>query len=662
MGDGASSSNSNSDNSNSSGGNKGGGGRRGRGESSVVVDHGERGGSCGYCRSTGNTSISHGLWAYNMTVDDYQELLDRGWRRSGCYLYKPDMESTCCPSYTIRLKASDFVPSKEQLRVHKKMQRYLDGKVNMDKVRWLKDKPNSPKGSVNLDGDASSSTVQSITGKESPAGMCEKMHRENVFIDYLSNQIDEAISAYVRNGEFPSTVQLPKTVVKKVTSKAKRKLVETSEDLLYTSNIAFHIAAVLRRSCSAKENISLTGSPNPKGKGESLDISPNLVAEKLACFILDNAEHSGLKTIACNGHLNFYSTMKQVDSVLLTTDESMQTSNENAGECKQSSATHIGEVLPLKRRRLEIRMKRSSFDPEEFALYRRYQIKVHDDKPEKVTESSYKRFLVDTPLVFVPPHSNNRAISPCGFGSFHQQYLIDGKLVAVGVVDILPRCLSSKYLFWDPDLAFLSLGKYSALQEINWVKEAEVHCPSLQYYYLGYYIHSCSKMRYKAAYRPSELLCPLRYEWVPFENAKPVLDKSPYAVLSEYMTLNFRAASPQLPSTSIGRPDFPCKDDSGKAFSDEDVDRDFDLEGSDSCAENDSDSEASCELFTDDLAAADVGNIMVDVNSARVRFKDLQQMFGPINKLYMSELETQLRRYVRAVGQELSNRMVYSLG
>ncbi|CAL5387643.1 unnamed protein product [Camellia sinensis] len=35
-------------------------------------------------------------------------LLDRGWRRSGCFLYKPEMESICCPSYTIRLKPSDL--------------------------------------------------------------------------------------------------------------------------------------------------------------------------------------------------------------------------------------------------------------------------------------------------------------------------------------------------------------------------------------------------------------------------------------------------------------------------------------------------------------------------------------------------------------------------
>lgn len=109
--------------------------------------------------------------------------------------------------------------------------------------------------------------------------------------------------------------------------------------------------------------------------------------------------------------------------------------------------------------------------------------------------------------------------------------------------------------------------------------------------------------------------------WVPFENAKPLLDKSPYAVLSDYMTLNCGSASPQLPNTTVGRQDSPSKDEPGKSFNYEDVHRDFDLEGSDSCAENDSDSEARCALFKDNLAAADVGNILVDVNSTRVRFK-----------------------------------------
>lgn len=43
--------------------------------------------------------------------------------------------------------------------------------------------------------------------------------------------------------------------------------------------------------------------------------------------------------------------------------------------------------------------------------------------------------------------------------------------MAVGVVDILPRCLSSVYLFWDPAFAHLAPGKLSALKEIEWVQQ-----------------------------------------------------------------------------------------------------------------------------------------------------------------------------------------------
>lgn len=51
-----------------------------------------------------------------------------------------------------------------------------------------------------------------------------------------------------------------------------------------------------------------------------------------------------------------------------------------------------------------------------------------------------------------------------GYGSFHQHYLLDGQIIAVGVIDILPSCMSSVYLYYDPDYDFLSLGTYSALR------------------------------------------------------------------------------------------------------------------------------------------------------------------------------------------------------
>ncbi|KAI3496604.1 hypothetical protein L1887_38972 [Cichorium endivia] len=45
------------------------------------------------------------------------------------------------------------------------------------------------------------------------------------------------------------------------------------------------------------------------------------------------------------------------------------------------------------------------------------------------------------------------------------------------------------------------------------------------------------KMRYKAPYHPSELLCPLRYLWVSFDIAKRLLDRKQYVVLSDYANL-----------------------------------------------------------------------------------------------------------------------------
>jgi len=160
----------------------------------------------------------------------------------------------------------------------------------------------------------------------------------------------------------------------------------------------------------------------------------------------------------------------------------------------------------------------------EFDLYKRYQVLHHGDDPATVTTSSFRRFLCDSPLMPAPASSYPPGCAPpSGFGSFHQQYWVDGRLVAVGVVDVLPSCLSSKYLFWEPELAPLSLGKLASLQEISWVKEASATCASLKYYYLGFYLHSCHRMRYKADFAPSDLLCPVRQCWVPIDRVRHVL-------------------------------------------------------------------------------------------------------------------------------------------
>ncbi|PWA54997.1 Acyl-CoA N-acyltransferase [Artemisia annua] len=579
-------------------------------DDSVVVDVGRRRSSCGYCKSSSNTSITHGLWAHSLTVYDYQALLDRGWRRSGCFLYKPEMEKTCCPSYTIRMKAADFVPSKEQVRVSKRMQRFLDGSLNVKKPDQQID---TSIDSNHISNNDSVSSAQPETDQ---------------VINYLSDQIDSGLLACIERGEFPSDIQLPKASVKHVAPTKRKLQAEGPQDLLYSSNISFQIAAALRRA----------------NKTDFTHKDPKFIAEVLSSHIVNMTSAIGLLVKPCNGHINFYSTETQTQTDAMSGRPAIS---------KESSSSDSGKVQ-IKRRSLEIRLKRSTFDPEEYALYRKYQIKVHNDTPDHVTESSYKRFLIDSPLIFVPSSGDN-TVPPCGFGSFHQQYLIDGKLVAVGVIDILPKCLSSKYLFWDPDFAFLSLGKYSALQEINWVKESQSHCPTLQYYYLGYYIHSCNKMRYKAAYRPSELLCPLRYQWVSFDIAKRLLDKKSYVVLSDFATLQHEAASlPNLIEDQI--------ENENESFPDESNDMPIDAdEEMSEVAFEDSDDESGPETtsLTPAELRKDVSNIVIGLKGMHLKYKDLRQAFGSNERNY---LETQLDKYVTVVGTDLSERMIYSIG
>lgn len=54
------------------------------------------------------TGSSYYMSCDNMRIDHYQELMDRGWRRSGSLYYKPDLPRSCCPHYTIRY--ANFVP------------------------------------------------------------------------------------------------------------------------------------------------------------------------------------------------------------------------------------------------------------------------------------------------------------------------------------------------------------------------------------------------------------------------------------------------------------------------------------------------------------------------------------------------------------------------
>ena len=59
--------------------------------------------------------------------------------------------------------------------------------------------------------------------------------------------------------------------------------------------------------------------------------------------------------------------------------------------------------------------------------------------------------------------------------------------------------------------------------------------PDCHYWAAGFYIHSCPKMRYKAQFAPSQLLCPVRHTWHALDACMRYLDHSRYVVFSDVL-------------------------------------------------------------------------------------------------------------------------------
>ncbi|XP_051896100.1 arginyl-tRNA--protein transferase 1-like isoform X2 [Pristis pectinata] len=164
---------------------------------------------------------------------------------------------------------------------------------------------------------------------------------------------------------------------------------------------------------------------------------------------------------------------------------------------------------------------------ESYKVYKRYQMHVHKDTELMASEAEYKRFFCSTPLLGEDPADG----PDTGYGSFIEQFLLDGKIIALGLLDILPEGINSQYLCYDPDYSSLSLGVYSALREIALTQRLNEKVPRMKYYYLGPYVHSCVKVKYKLLYQPTELLCPVTGRWVSVEQCLPKLELNKFAKL-----------------------------------------------------------------------------------------------------------------------------------
>ncbi|KAJ1993608.1 Arginyl-tRNA--protein transferase 1 [Dimargaris cristalligena] len=261
------------------------------------------------------------------------------------------------------------------------------------------------------------------------------------------------------------------------------------------------------------------------------------------------------------------------------------------GDCVMDGSNQ--ESNPDILQRLTVVTQPAKFEEEAYDVFLRYQKSVHSDDVGKWNKDTYTNFLCQSPIQFesfdgttpFPDElsgldqyglSDNEGSvgldDPCAsplsrslnslsssstvtspicstksdadyakitaYGSYHQKYYLNSTLIAVGVIDILPLSVSSVYLFYEPKFAFLGLGRYCAVREAIFAKRLQAAHPhllrELNYYNMGYYIHSCPKMNYKGDYRPSELLDPVTYEWHSLASVLPILNDQQHTSFSAH--------------------------------------------------------------------------------------------------------------------------------
>ncbi len=134
---------------------------------------------------------------------------------------------------------------------------------------------------------------------------------------------------------------------------------------------------------------------------------------------------------------------------------------------------------------LSARIGTPEVDDERLELFNRHKLERGLSRSgEEITSAAYRQWLVDTCCRTV-----------------EVTYREGPRLVAVSILDLGERDASSVYHFFNPDDEARSMGVFSAVAEMRWLRKQ-----NFRWYYLGLFVSDCAALVYKANYRPHERL------------------------------------------------------------------------------------------------------------------------------------------------------------
>ncbi|ORY64379.1 arginine-tRNA-protein transferase [Pseudomassariella vexata] len=227
---------------------------------------------------------------------------------------------------------------------------------------------------------------------------------------------------------------------------------------------------------------------------------------------------------------------------------SREESNKRDVEFDLVERIHEAETQSLKQppkpsHAFSVTLESDEFTEEKYAVFENYQRVVHEEAPSSISRDGFRRFLCSSPLrreTLTVADGSERQL-----GSFHHCYRLDGKLFAIGVLDLLPDCVSAVYFLYDESVHQFSPGKLGALREIALAKEK-----GYRWWYSGFYIHTCPKMRYKIDYSPQYILNPDTLVWERLDkDALALFDSKGYLHVEKLRQQDEKAVPPNVEST-----------------------------------------------------------------------------------------------------------------